>query len=256
MSTYEALRSAQESVRLTDAAKRLLWTLPGPLSTSVMVMAEQQNPDSPREAYFQQTLGGASWHAIASEALTEPRVSSIAVMVDDLYIWVDQWEESHRHAEPGDEGCVFGRDPEEEAAEGERDDDADADDDDDEDELVLLRCCGMNRPKIHTPLVVKPPPASGRQYITVHDYLSAVHPWLIAQWDDILEARNVWEDRPPSAVTKLAVNYHAPDHLMLGDVEDWLSFMKGGRHVPQVITSKTLFQGLPLNWGPNVPPLA
>lgn len=217
------------------------------------IMAEQQNSDSPRESYFQQTLGGVSWHAIAPEALTEPRVSSITVRVDVLYIWVDQWEESHRHAEPGGEGCVFGRDPGEQEAEGERDNDADATDD--EDELVLLRCCGTNRPKIHTSLVVKPPSASGRHYITVHDYLSAVHPWLVAQWNDILEARDLWEDRPPSAVTKLAVNYHGPEHLLLDDVESWLSFMKGGRHVPQVITSKTLFQGLPLNWGPNVRPL-
>lgn len=88
--TYETLRSAQQGVCLTDAALRLLWTLPGALSTSVMVMAERQNLDSAREAYFQQTLGGTSWHALASEALTQPHVSSITVAVDVLQIWADE----------------------------------------------------------------------------------------------------------------------------------------------------------------------
>jgi hypothetical protein len=50
--TYEALHSAHQPARLTDAAQRLLWTLQGPLSTSIMVMAERQNPDSARDAYF------------------------------------------------------------------------------------------------------------------------------------------------------------------------------------------------------------
>lgn len=249
--TYEALRSAQQGVRLTDAALRLLWTLQGPLSTSVMVMAERQNPDSPREAYFQQTLGGTSWHAIASEALTEPQVSSITVTVDVLQIWADEWEESHRHAEPGDEGCIFGQVTQGQEVEGERDEDADADDG--EDGLVLLRCCGTNRPSMHTPLVVRPPSSSGRQHITVHDYVSAVHPWLMAQWDDILSARNVWGDRPPSADTKLAVNYHGPGHLMIDELEHWLSLMRGVRHIPQVYSAPPphLRPDPPLVWGPN-----
>lgn len=246
--TYEALRSAHQAVRLTDAALRLLWTLPGPLSTSVIVMAERQDPDSPREAYFQQTLGGTSWHAISSEALTQPHVSSITVAVDVLQIWADEWEECHRHAEPGDEGCVFGQvSP---GQEGERGRDQEEDADDGEEEQVLLRCCGEDRPKMHTPLVVMPPSSSGRQYITVHDYVSAVHPWLIAQWNDILSARNVWGDRPPSADTRLAVNYHGPEHLTINDLEHWLSLMRGARHIPQG-PPPPLFAGLPLVWGPN-----
>lgn len=175
--TYEALCSAQQGVRLTDAALRLLWILQGPLSTSVMVMAERQNPDSPREAYFQQTLGGTSWHAVASDALTQPQVASITVTIDVLQIWADEWEESHRHAEPGDEGCVFGQRTQGQEAEGEQT--QDADEGDGEDGLVLLRCCGTNRPNMHTPRVVRPLSSFGRQHITVHNYLSAVHPWLM-----------------------------------------------------------------------------
>lgn len=124
---------------------------------------------------------------------------------------------------------MFGQVTQGQEPEGEPDADADASDD--EDGLILLRCCGTSRPNMYTPLVVRPPSSSERQYITVHDYVSAVHPWLVAQWNDILSARNVCEGRPPSADTKLAVNYHEPGHLMINDLEHWLSLMRGVRHI-------------------------
>lgn len=55
----------------------------------------------------------------------------------------------------------------------------------------------------------------------------------MAQRDDILVAKNVWEYRSFSADTKLAVNYHGPNHLMIDELEDWLRLMRGIRHIPQ-----------------------
>lgn len=230
--TFEALRSAHQPARLTDAFLRLLWTLQGPLSTSIMVMAEKQNPDTPREAYFRQTLAGTTWHPVADEALTQPPVSSITVGVYHLDMWADDWEEHHRHAEPGGAGCVFGpvdgQEQEQESGGGGRDEG-----DDDDDEQILLRCCGEDRPKDHVPLVVTAPPSSGRQHVTVHDYVSAVHPWLMAQRDEILAAKDVWEEGLLPADTKLAVNYHGVDHLMITELEDWLQSMRVGLLIPQ-----------------------
>jgi hypothetical protein len=82
--SYNALRKAHQPVRISLAAQRLYWTFQGPLSTAVTVMDEDQNPDAPREAYFSQTLAGTSWHSVAQEAFTEPKVSSITVTIDAL----------------------------------------------------------------------------------------------------------------------------------------------------------------------------
>ena len=106
-------------------------------------------------------------------------------------------------------------------------------DEDGDVEPALLRCCGEDRPKRHVPLVITAPLSSGRQHVTVHDYVSALHLWLMAQRDAILAAKDVWEDRPLPVDTKLAVNYHGPGHLMIDELDDWLMRMRGPRHIPQ-----------------------
>ncbi|RYP59998.1 hypothetical protein DL769_008315 [Monosporascus sp. CRB-8-3] len=211
--TLEALRTAHQPVFLTSALKRLYWTLQGPISTEIFVMEEEQNPDSPREAYFRQTLAGTSWHPISQEALTEPKVSSITVKVDDLKTWEDDWlEYHHRHAEPGIEGCVF------EEIEA-------------EEEPELLMCCEEVRPKEHIPLVIN---ASEKPYLTVHDYVTALHPWLMGLRNDILQAKNMWNYTVPPE-TKLAVNYQGLDYLMIEEEEFWISFIRGYLQIPRFV---------------------
>ncbi|KHO11186.1 Ferric reductase, NAD binding protein [Metarhizium robertsii ARSEF 23] len=73
--------------------------------------------------------------------------------------WGDLWEEPHEHAQPGDEGCGFGP----------------SDDEDDPGHLL---------------------DASAKEYVTVHDYVSAVHPWSMSHFDVISSAANVWEEAP------------------------------------------------------------
>ncbi|WYZ42400.1 hypothetical protein EsH8_VI_000099 [Colletotrichum jinshuiense] len=59
--------------------KRLYLTLQGSTNSSIFVMAEDLNPDAPRESYFRQTLGGTTWHPISQEPMTEKPAKSLKV---------------------------------------------------------------------------------------------------------------------------------------------------------------------------------
>ena len=104
--SYEQLRGNFTLIQPTvDAAQRLIWPLNGPLSSSISIMKERRNWESP-EPYFQQTSDGTgTWHAVSKMPLTEPKVSSITVSVYKLDHWEDYWLEEHeQHSSPGGGG--------------------------------------------------------------------------------------------------------------------------------------------------------
>ena len=82
-------------LRPTDDAQRLCWSLNGPLSTSLRVMAEKfYNPDVPLEPYVRagsgvDDLDAAEFHPVSQAPLTDSRIASATVSVDCL----DRWEE-------------------------------------------------------------------------------------------------------------------------------------------------------------------
>lgn len=45
-----------------------------------------------------------------------------------------------------------------------------------DEEGELLCCCGSDRPKRALPLVIE---ASNKEYITIHDYVLTLRPWLM-----------------------------------------------------------------------------
>jgi hypothetical protein len=47
-------------------------------------------------------------------------------------------------------------------------------------------CCGAKRPRGKAVKLVVKPTMSGNEFVTVHDYLSAVPPWLMSARGDIL----------------------------------------------------------------------
>lgn len=85
--------------------------------------------------------------------LVEPKISSITVGLTQFERWVDEWDEYNCRVELDTEGCVFGED-------------SDGD-------PLLLECYGEDRPRPPPPVVVR---ASEKPYVTVPDYLTAVHP--------------------------------------------------------------------------------
>jgi hypothetical protein len=202
-------------LRQADAVGRLFWQIQGPLETNLFVLSERKNPDSAREPYFQQSLNGTTWHPISQESLTRLNVSSIRVEVDQLKSWEENWLESHRHAFPGQPGCVYRKiyDDEEDENEGYEE----------EEGLKLIRCCDTERPKETLPLEVR---ASTQPYVTVHDYVTTVHPWLLGLRQDILQAMNVWEDKPLPEDTKLMVNFNALHDLTIMEEQRWIEFAR------------------------------
>ncbi|KAJ3496292.1 hypothetical protein NLG97_g2759 [Lecanicillium saksenae] len=155
----------------SDALDRLTWRIPAPLESAISVSANPRPPRGPSVPYFGRTLSGGSWHDVSEEPVSSTRQSSIAVTVSALDSWAAQWEEYHEDADPDD------------------DDDCEFAPDDDDGPGELLRYHGEKRPQAPPPLVIT---ATTKEYVTVHDYVSALHPWLMEHFDAISSAVNVW----------------------------------------------------------------
>ncbi|KUJ15131.1 uncharacterized protein LY89DRAFT_685945 [Mollisia scopiformis] len=162
--TYESLRDAQKWVRSAPNSGQLLfWPLNGPLTSDLAVLSTPFTPDT-REPYYNETNG--TWHPVSKLPITEPKVSSITVHVYELEQWEENWLDMHEGCSgAGGEGVEWGISEHE------------VDDETEEVELVLLKCCGVARPvdKDYT-IVVKPTVDGDEGFVTVHDYLTAVHP--------------------------------------------------------------------------------
>jgi hypothetical protein len=170
------------------------------------------------------TIG--TWHALAHTPLTEPKVSTITVNVDTLEIWEDHWLNLHRnHSDPDDSeangnGVEWGILPDYDEEEDEKDD------------VHLLQCCGELRPRKKNVCVVVQAAADGEGFITVHDYLSVVHPWLMTLRNDILGAMSSAMSVTLSPATELMVNCNALDDLMIELKVDWMRSCSTGLKEP------------------------
>lgn len=225
--SYHERRKTSAFVQLTPEAKRIFWKLQGPLSDCVFVVQDWRNLKSPREALVRKDAAGnmAGWHPVADAPLTDPKIGSITVEIDKLEQWEEQWLERHeRHADPGDKNCVFGELPEFSGLQPE--------DDDDDEGPHLLRCCGTDRPVGARPMVIWPLDAT-KDYVTVHDYISALHPWLMGLRGDFARADNVWDDRKPADYERLVVDYSEPAHLTMMDEERYLASARPGRKLDE-----------------------
>lgn len=81
----------------------------------------------------------------------------------------------------------------------------------------LLRCCGEDLPPKAPSLVVE---ASDKLYVTVHDYLMAVHLWLLPLRQNILSAMSVFN--PVPAGIKLVVNCTSVDGVNIKEEREWI----------------------------------
>ncbi|KAK1856215.1 hypothetical protein CCHR01_01127 [Colletotrichum chrysophilum] len=75
-----------------------------------------------------------------------------------------------------------------------------------------------NRPKKAQPLVSN----ASDTYVTVHDYLSALHLWLMGLRDDIVRADDVWEDKTPDNYRNPVGNFTLPNSLKIVDEKQFL----------------------------------
>ncbi|RKU49675.1 hypothetical protein DL546_009789 [Coniochaeta pulveracea] len=222
--SFEELVDAGESLRISPDA-RLRWALNEPFPQAISVMPELLvDPDTTVfEPYYQENdnpgVKEPSWHPISQSPLTVSKISSVTIRVDPLDDWNHYYMETHRqHAEPDVQydpaQVLFGPlpDPQDEyeRASGDKN---------------LLRCCGQNRPrgKGTNHLVIRP--RSGN-YLTIHDFVSTVHPYLLSRRDDILAAlgNKMGREHPDPPDTKLMVVWcgREPNALTVDNEKEWL----------------------------------
>ncbi|SPO07080.1 uncharacterized protein DNG_09774 [Cephalotrichum gorgonifer] len=180
--SFEASIEAGNIPRPTFEFQHLRWRIGGPISTAVRVLNDPTDPNSPQEAYQTST---SAYHTISTSPITKPPISSISVSVDELDRWEEDWGEAHEPHAP-DEA------------------DWDSETEKGDSEPKLRTCCGEHRPKGPPPLLVS---ASTRPYVTVHDFVTAVHPWISQFEDDIRRLLGIIEgERLPSHID-LFVNF-------------------------------------------------
>jgi hypothetical protein len=151
-------------------------------------MAADLNPDAPREAYFRQTVAGTTWHPISQEAVTERPVASLTVGEEHLADWQDEWWTLNM------EGF----------------DDA-------------VQPAPEDLPPRFEPLVVT---ASGN-FVTVHDFVSAVHPWLMGLRQQILRARAVADEEYTTGTDeRLLVAADSPELVRVENEQEWLATLR------------------------------
>lgn len=184
--------------------------------------------DAVFEPYYRAPDGAdPSWHPISQSPYTTPKVSSITITwIDPLDEWESYWSEKHQeHVYAGDYDPAKARfgplpDPDEtghssyELESG----------------RYLQACCGTERPVYEqTKLLVE---ATG-DFVTIHDFISVVHPYLMARRGEIVAAMREEQYRgsPVPAETDMMVTLTTPTSLYVTDQSEWLEYHQKPRKV-------------------------
>jgi hypothetical protein len=208
MDTASASADGDEWVfrQISTAGKRLFWRLNGPLETAIHVApSEYSEPSDVMEPYFGPD---GSLHPVSQASLMEPPVSSMTVRIQCIDELEYNWTSKHWLCGEGPVNDVYPR------RLGPRPDDKSPNP-----HLYVVECCGQKRPwSYDTYLQVD---AKG-EFLTVHEYVSAVHPWLMAMRDTLLDVLGKLDGHPKwPPETKLAVLYLGPGPLRVGHEDRW-----------------------------------
>lgn len=94
-------------------------------------------------------------------------------------------------------------------------------------------CCGTKRPRGKAVKLVVKPTMSGNEFVTVHDYLSAVPPWLMRE--DILWCMGLGDGNLLPPETELMVIYTGKHMLMISHKADWIRLKRDEPAVLEII---------------------
>jgi hypothetical protein len=243
--SFEERNTPSDPVNRTPETHRIRGTLNGPLETAITVSRDAYfDPDEVAEPYYLGPSGNGnddddygSWHPFSRLPLTEPKVSSLRLWVDPLDDWDYHWMEKHgRHMDLDEKrGSNI---PDDQVLYGPLPPGADRDKKLDGDEQLLV-CCGQKRP-LGKKVTVVVKPTRGGGFVTIHDFVSTVHPYLMARRDEVLEAMDEdpgrklassTPDRTPGAPffppeTRLVVIWYSAPYVDVLDEAYWMRTYK------------------------------
>ncbi|KAH8170111.1 hypothetical protein LIA77_10655 [Sarocladium implicatum] len=227
---------AEKGAQLSPAARRLYWPLGGKYPSDISVMRTLRY-DGHLDAFFKHTAsdsGGGTWHEIATLPVTEPKVSSIVATLRDLNQWESDWVAWHTgnsgpecnpeyvtYGDLDDEDRPYAKEPNED---GSWEVDSDTE--------FLARCCGEDRPLRKMALTIEVTPSADNSFVTVRDYVSVVHPWLVGVREDILRAKKIARPSPHGGSVPdnewMVSCLTGPDHEIMAK-DAWLDRHRGPR---------------------------
>ncbi|EGZ71079.1 hypothetical protein NEUTE2DRAFT_131079 [Neurospora tetrasperma FGSC 2509] len=167
--------------------------------------------------------------------MTEPPASSISVSCADLDTWESNWVEWHEwHSEEKGEFVTYADlddDVRPWAKEPQNEEEDHENWEEDSDKEFLIKCCGEDRPLRtaaagRSRLKVTPRGQGGEEggFVTVGDYVCAVHGWLMSMRDEILEARGVrqYDQCDASAFEWMVTFYDGEPKHRLEEKREWV----------------------------------
>ncbi|KAK3192811.1 hypothetical protein K4F52_001168 [Lecanicillium sp. MT-2017a] len=143
-------------------------------------------------------LPDGSLHEVLSQSLTEPEISSIDISIRLLDQYESDWVAWHEEDEAA-EFVTYGDIDDETRPLGHSD------------TKYLASCCGQDRPIGRRGLKLHVTPSPGNEFVTIYDYMSTAHPWLVSLREDIIQAMIVVNPGP--VVTHASV--HATELMIL-----------------------------------------
>lgn len=214
--TYAAIREAKQPItQNSDGLPLLYWPLnadtPPTLETSgIAVMAVGPKHPDPDVLTPYWNASAGTWHPVSKQPISDPKVSEISVQMRDVVDWERSWKELHWECQLDDNRlkCYV------EQGDG------------------LCHGCGAPKPPWVTgdvSILVKGTGGDGEDegggcYVTVHDYVSTVHPWMVGRRGDILGALGTRDGNygPLAPETELMVRDRVLGWLGLDRRKDWM----------------------------------
>ncbi|KAM7212417.1 LysM domain containing protein [Rhypophila decipiens] len=203
--SWKELQTDNIRVRFSPIIKRLFWPLRRDFPAGISVMKSSRGARDDLGPLFQETDdGGGIWHEIADLAVSEPK-----------------WHREHSDTEyvtygelDGDIRPYANKQPDEEDGDWEKDSDTE----------FLIRCCGTDRPVRQRRRKTVITPSEGKDFVTVRDYVSSVHTWLMSLRDDLLLSKRVARPVPYGrpGVFEWMVD-RGMEHLRLEEKGDWIA---------------------------------
>ncbi|KAK3948342.1 hypothetical protein QBC32DRAFT_177506, partial [Pseudoneurospora amorphoporcata] len=236
--SFGELKNKGVRIIFSPVTERLYWEFDGVFPTAISVMKSYKGASDDLEPFFNPDTG--TWHEISQLPLAEPKVSSLKASVYDLDQWEFDWVAYHEYHNT--KSRDFGQEyvPYESLDDDVRPQTKEQKEDgsweEDSETEFLIKCCGEDRPlrKRGLKLVVTASQSTGiESFVTVRDFVSAVHPWLMSLRGDILEARSYSreDDHIPTERYEwmVEVRRHCGGKVEIEEKRDWVR-----RHSPRM----------------------